>query len=56
MSGAATPTMPGGPPQPSIVIKRKEVKRARKARRLAILLDDIKNLIAVTPQKKRAPV
>ena len=53
MSGAATPTMPGGLGQPSTAIKRKEVKGARKARRLGMLPDDIRNLVAVTLQKKR---
>ena len=53
MSGAATPIVPGILGQPSSVVKRKEVKRARKAKRLAMLPDDIRNLITVTPQKKR---
>ena len=56
MSGTATPTMIGGLGQPSTAIKRKEVKRARKARRLAMLPEDIKNLISITPRKKRPPV
>ena len=53
MSGAATPTVTGGQGQPSTAIKRKEVKRARKVRRLAMLPDDIRNLISITPKKKR---
>ena len=56
MSGAATPIVPGGQGQPSTTVKRKEVKRARKARRLAMLPDDIRNLISITPKKKRPPV
>ena len=56
MSGAATPTVTGGQGQPSTAIKRKEVRRARKARRLAMLPDDIRNLITTTPKKKRPPV
>ena len=56
MSGTATLTVTGGQGQPSTAIKRKEVKRARKARRLAMLLDDIRNLITITPHKKRTPV
>ena len=56
MSGAATPTIPGILGQPSSAIKRKEGKRARKARRLTMLPDDIKNLIAVTSEKKRPPI
>ena len=56
MSGAATPIMAGSQGQPSTAIKRKEVKRARKARRLAMLPDDIRNLISITPRKKRPPV
>ena len=55
MSGAATPIATGGISQPSTVIKRKKVKRARKARRLAMLPDDIRNLISITPKKKRPP-
>ena len=55
MSGAATPTNPGMLGQPSTAIKRKEVKRARKARRLAMLPEEIRNIIATTPQKKRPP-
>ena len=56
MSGAATPTMPGMLGQPSTAIEKKEVRRARKARRLAMLLEEIKNIIATTPQKKRPPI
>ena len=52
MSSATTP-IPGMLGQPSTVIKRKEVRRARKARRLAMLLEEIRNIIATTPQKKR---
>ena len=55
MSGAATPTMPGILGQPSTAMKRKEVRRARKARRLAMLPDEIRNIIATTPQKERPP-
>ena len=55
MSGAATPTATGGISQPSTAIKRKEVRRTRKARRLAMLPDDIRNLISITPKKKRPP-
>ena len=55
MSGAATPTNPGMLGQPSTAIKRKEVRRARKARRLAMLPEEIRNIIATTLKKKRPP-
>ena len=55
ISGAATAITPRVLGQPSTAVKKKEVKRARKARRLAMLPDDIRNLIAVTIQKKRPP-
>ena len=53
MSGAATPIGPGILGQPSTAIKRKKVKRSRKAKRLAMLPEDIKKLITTTPQTKR---
>ena len=53
MSSTATPTNPGMLGQPSTAIKRKEVRRARKSRRLAMLSEEIRNIIATTPQKKR---
>ena len=53
MSGTATPIGPRILGQPSTAVKRKEVKRARQARRLAMLSDNIRNLISLTPQKKR---
>ena len=56
MSGTTTPRMPGGIAIPDTAIKRKEVAKARKSRRLAMLPEDIRNLIATTPKKARPPV
>ena len=56
MSGAATSIAPNILGHPSTAVKRREVRRSRKARRLAMLPNDIRNLITITLQKKRLPI
>src|SRR5258706_12372699 len=58
MSTVGTPVqMPGGLTRDEIRTgKRKAVPRQRKARRLAMLPEDIKVLISNTPKKKRIPI
>src|SRR5258705_2201679 len=56
MSAGTPINMPGGLTREKISTgKRKQVPRARKARRLAMLPEDIKALIANTPGKARGP-